>query len=270
MLLLKFTTNSNLYIPNHHPKHKGYLDTILATLNPTMTDSMKSFYVYKNMKKKVLLVETVDEFTKILDEGHFDFLDFGCSKGESIGWSKRFLGGKQGLGIDINKKKVTAAQAAGYDAVVFDIHKIPEKKAVRFTVMSHFLEHVPNISDVNAFLKRACQISTDFVFIKQPYFDADGYLFQNGLKLYWSDWTGHPNDMTTLSIFRLLRELKNEGLLNRFSIHGRHPILSSDDSYIQSITAPIDQHHFDSEKHPPKIQGLKFEIPVFKETVIMI
>lgn len=222
------------------------------------------------MNERGLSIKTTDEFIKLVRDGHFDYLDFGCSKGGSIAWSKRIFGGKRGLGIDIDKKKVREARTAGHDAVMFDINYIPDQKLVRFTVMSHFLEHIPSRSDVKNFVRRACQVSEEFVFIKQPYFDADGYLFQNGLKLFWSDWTGHPNEMTTLSIFKLMRELKSEGLLNRFSIHGKKPILSSDDPHIQAHIAPPDQHHFDADKHPPKTQGFKFEIPVFYETVIMI
>ncbi|MDT9302517.1 MAG: class I SAM-dependent methyltransferase [Limnospira sp. PMC 1281.21] len=222
------------------------------------------------MNTEKILITTKDEFIQKLSEENFDYLDFGCSKGNSLTWSKRLFGGKKGLGIDIDPKKVAEAQAAGHNAVVFDINNIPEKKLVRFTVLSHFLEHVPSENHVKAFVRKACQVSTDFVFIKQPYFDADGYLFQNGLKLFFSDWTGHPNQMTTLSLFKLVRSLKNEGLLHRFSIHGKKPILSSDDSHVLPINTPIDQHHFDSSKHPPKTQGLKFEFPVFYETVVMI
>ena len=235
-------------------------------INPDSDDTKN--YRISNAEK--ISINPRDEFIKILREGNFDYLDFGCSKGNSLNWSKRLFGGKQGLGIDIDPKKIAQAKAAGHNAVIFDINNIPTKKLVRFTVLSHLLQNLPSENDVKAFVRKACQVSTDFVFIKQPYFDADGYLFQNGLKLFFSDWTGHPNQMTTLSLFKLMKELKDEGLLQKFSIHGKKPILSSDDNHVQSINAPIDQHHFDSSKHPPKIQGLKFEFPVFYETVVMI
>ncbi|NEP80893.1 MAG: hypothetical protein F6K39_23615 [Okeania sp. SIO3B3] len=235
-------------------------------INPDSKDTKN--YTIPNPEK--ISINPSDEFIKILRKGNFDYLDFGCSKGNSLNWSKRLFGGKQGLGIDIDPKKVAQAQTAGHNAVVFDIKNIPETKLVRFTVISHLLQYLPNENDVKTFVQKACQISTDFVFIKQPYFDADGYLFQNGLKLFFSDWTKQPNQMTTLSLFQLMRELKNEGLLHEFSIHGKKPILSSDDKHLQSINAPIDQHHFDPSKHSPKTQGLKFEFPVFYETVVMI
>lgn len=211
-----------------------------------------------------------NDFKKFTRDNDFDFLDFGCSRGGSIAWSKKTLGGTHGLGIDIAAKKVAEAQEAGHAAVLFDIKDIPPEPLVRFTVMSHFLEHVPSPEDVKTFIRRACQVSTDFVFIKQPYFDADGYLLQNGLKLYWSDWRGHPNPMTTLTFYRLLTQLQAEGVVHRFSIHGKNPITSSDSHCIQSAGAPTDQHHFDAARHPAKPAGIEFTMPVFQETVVQI
>ena len=66
--------------------------------------------------------------------------------------------------------------------------------------------------DVKSFVEKACSISKDFVFIQQPYFDADSYLFKKGLKLFWSDWRGHPNRMTSLDFNLLLRDLKKNPL----------------------------------------------------------
>jgi hypothetical protein len=215
-------------------------------------------------------LQTSEEFRQFLQEGAYDFLDFGCSRGDSIVWGKRLFSGNRGLGIDIDSKKIAAAHLAGLDAKLFDIKDIPREKLVRFTIMNHFLEHVPSIEDVKTFIKRACQVSTDFVFIKQPYFDADGYLFQKGLKMFWSDWTGHPNPMSTLSFYRILSQLQNEGVFQHFSIHGKKAILSSDDDHVQSAFAPTDQHHFDKNIHPPKVTGLNFQMPVFYETVVFI
>ena len=133
------------------------------------------------------------EFADFVRAGNYDFIDFGCSAGGSIQWAKRLLNGTKGLGIDIDPKKVAATREAGFDAIIYDINKIPPRKLVRFTVLSHFLEHIPNLIDVKNFIRNACEISKDFILIKQPYFDADGYLFQLGLKTFWSDWHGHPS-----------------------------------------------------------------------------
>lgn len=210
------------------------------------------------------------EFADYVRAGEFDFLDFGCSRGGSIEWAKKLLGGKKGLGIDIAAAKVKEAREAGHNAINFDLMKIPPRKLVRFTVMSHFLEHVPDLTMVKTFVRNACEVSREFVLIKQPYFDSDGYLFQNGLKTYWSDWRGHPNCMGTLDLYRILRELKADGKLTAFSIHAKLPIKTSDDKFIHPVSSPIDQHQYDPKIHPPKIKGFEFPFPVFYETVAFI
>ena len=94
------------------------------------------------------------------------------------------LGGGLGLGIDIDHSKIEQTRACGYNAILFDINKIPDEKLVQFTVLSHFLEHVPNWGDVKSFIRKAITISNEFVYIQQPFFDADCYLFDKGLKLF--------------------------------------------------------------------------------------
>ena len=94
------------------------------------------------------------EFADFVRAGNYDFVDFGCSTGGSIQWAKRQLNGTKGLGIDIDPKKVAATREAGFDAIIYDINKIPPRKLVRFTVLSHFLEHIPNLIDVKNFIRK--------------------------------------------------------------------------------------------------------------------
>ncbi len=51
----------------------------------------------------------------------YDFVDFGCSYGESIAFCKDQLGEHRGLRLDFDPKKVDAARAAGCDAEVAGI-----------------------------------------------------------------------------------------------------------------------------------------------------
>ena len=51
---------------------------------------------------------------------NFDFCDFGCSKGSSIKFGVDVLGGRRGLGIDIDKRKVESSIKAGYEAIISD------------------------------------------------------------------------------------------------------------------------------------------------------
>lgn len=185
-------------------------------------------------------------------------------------WAVKQLGGTQGLGLDINPQKVELAVAAGRRAVVFDINAIPGRKLVRFTLMSHFLEHVADMVEVRRFIRKACQVSTEFVLIKQPYFDADGYLMRCGLKTYWSDWTGHPNTMSSLALYHILRDLKRRGEIGHYSIHARYPISSSADPAIHPLGSPVNQHDYDPARHPPKRMDIKFQFPVYRETAAWI
>lgn len=211
-----------------------------------------------------------DEFQTLLKNANADFLDFGCSTGGSIAFAQKHLGGQNGVGIDIDANKVKKAQEAGLHAALYDIKNIPDEKLVRFVIMSHFLEHVPDMFDVKEFIRKACTISTDFVYIQQPFFDADPYLFAKGLKSYSSDWRGHPNRMTSLEFWILLRDLKEAGLPITFSLHARKQIFNSKDPYVHPLTSPIDQHGYDGKLHPPKDTSIQFDNNVFQELNCLI
>ncbi len=213
---------------------------------------------------------TPEEFARYVEGNKIDFLDFGCSDGASLRWAKTALGGREGLGIDNSAKKIALAREAGLRAIAFDIDRIPDRKLVRFTVLSHFLEHIADLRAVRRFILKSCQVSTHFVVIKQPYFDADGYLLKLGLKTYWSDWHGHPNMMSTMSLFQILRDLRAAGHLAQFSIHARDRIISSADPRIHSLQSPIDQHQYDPARHPRKPPEIVFQTPVYYETVAFV
>lgn len=200
----------------------------------------------------------------------YDFADFGCSEGGSFRKATEWFGGGRGIGLDIDPKKVERARKEGFDAAVCDITQLTaQESAVRFVIASHFLEHLPSRQEVVRCLRSACRLASDFVYIECPYFDADGFLFQHGLKMYWSHWRGHTCHLTTLEMFNVLRELKEDGLLHRFAVYANGPILSSDDSCIHALESDIDQHQWDAGKHPPK-PLVKFDRPVFKETKALI
>ena len=211
-----------------------------------------------------------DDFKSLIRQKSIDYIDFGCSKGGSLAFAKKRFNGRRGLGIDIDQSKVEKTSAAGYDAIVYDIHNIPDEKLVRFVVLSHFLEHVPFNSHVKDFIRKACSISTEFVYIQQPYFDADSYLFEEGFKLFWSDWSGHPNRMTSLELWLLLRDLKKEGLPITFSLHTFKPIVDSTDACIHSLASPIDQHDYNANIHPTKGALVEFKKDIFRELICLI
>ena len=122
------------------------------------------------------------QLTELIKKSNIDFLDFGCSGGGSIEYAKRYLGGKNGIVIDIDKKKIDFATKAGHNAVLFNIEDLPNDKLVDFVILSHFLEHIRDPEIVELFIRKAINISRKFVYIQQPSFDGDSYLFSKGLK----------------------------------------------------------------------------------------
>ncbi len=221
-------------------------------------------------KKEMLNDLKPSDIPNYIKNHRIDFLDFGCSTGRSLRWAQRTLGGVEGLGIDNSPQKVQRTVTGGFQAVNLDVSEIPDRKMVRFVVLSHFLEHVSDLALVRQFVIKACRVSTEFVLITQPYFDADGYLLQCGLKTYWSDWHGHPNLMSSMSLYQILRDAQAAGHCAKFSICARDPILTSSDSRIHPLSSPKDQHHYRWFRDPPKPRQIKFETPVFAELVAFI
>jgi SAM-dependent methyltransferase len=199
---------------------------------------------------------------------NFDFIDFGCSTGGNVEFVKKVLPDATGCGIDIDPKKVEAARALGVEAVIADILEIESRKLVEFVTMSHFLEHLDNPREAEKFIRKAVDISRSFVHIRQPFFDGDGYLLELGLKCYWSDWRGHPNNMKMLDFYKIGTRLLNRGIINSFSIYGRMRIQDSADECIVPLGAPVDSGKY-NESFGEKNTAV-FLHPLFKETVMEI
>lgn len=200
----------------------------------------------------------------------YDFFDFGCSDGANIKFIQKIDSGLRGLGIDIDSKKIEAAKANNLQALNYDILKIPSEKIVDFVTMSHFLEHLPSTKVAGQMIEKACEVGREFVLIRQPWFDSDGFLPSHKLKLYWSDWTGHPNRMTTLDFYLILRLLIIKRKITSFQIFGRTPIKSSADACIIPIETATNQHHYNFEVHGNKIMNLVFDSTIYREIIVLI
>jgi hypothetical protein len=135
--------------------------------------------------------------------------------------------------------------------------------------MSHFLEHVPSIKDVRRIILSGCKVASEFVLIQQPYFDADPYLFDLGLKTYWSHWWGHTNHMTRLEMLNSIDRAAAATEIKRYYIGARYPIASSDAPEILPLLAPAEQVEWSSEKHGSKA-SVPFAMPVFRELFAII
>jgi hypothetical protein len=200
----------------------------------------------------------------------YDFLDFGCSKGDSMKFAQDTFGGR-GLGLDFDADKVEIAKRAGFDAVQQDVTQLSPKTMgrVRYVIMSHFLEHLPTINYAKRCIASACSVAREFVLIQQPYFDADGYLFERGLKLYWSDWHGHLNHMTSLQFYNILSVVAPKLGIKRFLIGRRFPLTDSAAPEIHPLASPQDQGTWLPEEHAPKGK-CKFDFPVFRDTFAIV
>lgn len=205
-----------------------------------------------------------------VDVSDYEYLDFGCSAGGSLErYGRLFRAKGKGLGLDLDPDKVERTRAAGFDAEVCDLTTLQVSGQVRFATMAHFLEHVPDVGDVAAIVRNATRCAREFVFIRQPYFDADSYLFQHGLKLYWSHWSGHPNNMTMLELHNLLEPLHASGAIQRYTLWGVNPIRDSGSDFIHNLDTTVNQHHWDEEKHSLK-RHVVFTEPVFQETMAIL
>ena len=203
-----------------------------------------------------------------LRDNQYDFIDFGCSSGRSIEHYEKMFGAK-GLGLDIDPKKVKSSNEKGFDTVVCDITKIELEKKIRFGIMSHFLEHISSIKHVKIIVEKARSVIGEFLIIRQPYFDADHYLFTKGFKFYWSDWTGHPNHMTLLEFYNILKPLKDSNKLKEFSFYGLNPVIDSNNDAIHNLDSTADQHQWNKQKHSVK-NYIKFSIPIYKEILVIV
>jgi hypothetical protein len=182
----------------------------------------------------------------------FDFVDFGCSKGGSLDWARRSFKARKGLGVDLDPSKVAQTLEAGFDAVIADATKLEARDAVRFCSMMDFLEHLPGLDVVEASIERAAAVATDFLFIRHPSFEGEGFVEQLGFRQYWWHWRGHtahPQVAEYCSMFERLG-------LNQYTIRYRDPITDSDHPSILPVDAPIDQHDYDSALHSPKPRPL--------------
>ena len=201
-----------------------------------------------------------------------DFLDFGASTGTSIEYaSKIFCDGQgHGVGLDINPVKVASMEASGHVAFTADLSRLRLAQPVKFVIMSHFLEHLPGFTIAQKIVQKAVNISSEFIFIRQPYFDADGYLLSRGLKLYWSDWEGHYYHMQSIELFKICRDLLQKRKISRFCIYGAGRIVSAEDNRIHPLSSDKDQHQYDATLHPVKDQASpEFATDVFREIIVL-
>ena len=80
----------------------------------------------------------MENYLKRLKNKEYKFLDFGCSRGDSMIYAKKEFGLTPGLGLDLSRNKVREALARELDAMKYDILDLPEEALVDFTIMISF------------------------------------------------------------------------------------------------------------------------------------
>jgi hypothetical protein len=198
---------------------------------------------------------------------NIDYIDFGCKLGSSFELCEKILGGRKGLGLDINIDYVNQYRDSEFNAMLCDITDVDLPDGiVDFVCASHVLEHLPTEKDVFLAVKECIRLSKKFAYIVGPYFDADDFLRENGLKFFWSDWTWHPTHVTSNM---LENSILNSGQICSFQVWGRLPIYNSDSNDILCLTEPSNQHHHDPKLHASKDFRV-FEKVIFKEIAVLI
>lgn len=200
-----------------------------------------------------------------VDWKRFDFIDLGCSKGGSLKWCGKRFEGRRGLGVDLDPGKVQQTLEAGYDAVVADATKLDVENAVRFVSMMDFLEHLPGLDVIEASIERAASVATDFIFIRHPSFEGEGFLEGSGLRQYWWHWSGHTTHPQVADYCGMFERLG----LNQYAILYREPVRDSGHPSILPQDAPINQHEFDPAVHAPKPE-VEFERPLWRMQDILV
>jgi hypothetical protein len=197
----------------------------------------------------------------------YDFVDFGSKVGHSMNFAMKKLGGKRGLGIEIKPEMVKEAKKNGHEVILGDITnlELPDD-FVRFTVISHLLEHLSDLEMVKKTLQTAARISREFIYIRGPIFDNDEYLETLGLRVFWSNWPGgHTCHLTTGQLSTILESIGVRGYKIDFEVE----INDSNSPNIHSLSSSPNQTEYDPEKHPPK-PFVKFDRKLYREFVCIV
>lgn len=206
-----------------------------------------------------------------LDLRGYDFVDFGCNPGGSMDFARQKLGGGKGIGLDPNPEKVQASIAKGNEAKVAELTSLDGKKVgtVRFANVTSFLMNLPTADAAAKAVRSAVSVADEFVFIRQPFFDADDYLAALNLRLFWSNWKRHRYHMKANDFHGVLGDLLARRKIRGYVLFNRTKVNDSDDPVVHPMSSPPDQNLWQAGKHERK-PFFKFNLPVYRETGALI
>jgi SAM-dependent methyltransferase len=214
-------------------------------------------------------VNAARRVVEMLATGRYAFLDAGCGEGISIGHLQERFGRGPGFGIDVQAPLIETAIANGYDAACCDLLQpdlVLPPNCVDFAAAMDVLEHLPTERDAAIVLQKLVSAAREFVFIRHPSFEDVDYLASLGLKLNWTDWTGHPNGMRIEDFRRLFAEFdwRDYAILPHmiFVDSLSHPSMLP-------LATPIDSVRYDPDLHGPR-PAVTFDRPVYGKFDIFI
>jgi hypothetical protein len=187
---------------------------------------------------------------------HRSRLDIGSGKGRCT---------EGGLGVELSPAKARIAKREGHLVVVANgTLPIVKPKSFEEVTLFHVLEHLPDLGAVKKMIYEATQAATKTIYIRGPWFDADEYLEQEGLALYWSTWECHQTHLTTRQLEMVLISL---GLID-YEIKGKAPLVKG------SLDLRIHVIGYEAggpwnENHPPKKQ-IGFHFPIYNQLTCTI
>jgi hypothetical protein len=206
------------------------------------------------------------EVLENLASGKYAFIDAGCGGGHSIGHCAIRFGRTPGLGLDWGEDEVRRAIERGFDAAWCDLrYEDLPPKCVEYSAMMDFLEHLPDEEAAVHILKNLARASRDFLFIRHPSFEDIDYLAGLGLKIGWTDWSGHPNMMKVADFERVFASFGWED----YVIVPHMLCTDSAPEAILPVTAPVDSRQHDDAKYGPK-PIVRFDRPVYGKFDIFV
>jgi SAM-dependent methyltransferase len=184
-----------------------------------------------------------------LAAGRYAFVDAGCGQGHSTDFCERRFRMRPALGIDWHPESIEEARRHGIDAVCADLlaGSLPPK-CVAYCAAVDFLEHLPDEASAVAALRSLGAAAREFVYIRHPSFEDREYLASLGLKVTWTDWSGHTNMMTVADFERVFASLD----WRDYVVVPHMPCGDSRPKAIVPLGAPIDTSEYDSALHGPK------------------
>ena len=190
--------------------------------------------------------------------GAYSFLDLGCGSGGSITHCQRRFGLGPGLGLDWYGADLDAARSRGLSVAWCDVasEELPPR-CVDFVSMMDFLEHLPDEAAAARVLRRSFSAARRFLFIRHPSFEDRDYLAGHGLKLSWTDWSGHPNMLRLEDFHRLFASLG----WSDYVIVPHMRMLDSSHVAMVPAGAPTDTVEYDEALHGPKPR-VEFDRPI--------